>query len=162
MYKVVASYAKNQSKQTAILGILVALLVLAMVLAQLFGFEDLPGILAHFWGMDEGLALAVGALLVTMEVFSLPVFLGMKLSSLMRKCSAIAGGLVVGYWMGASFYAISLSLARDSGMFGGKLETLSSLLLPVVSALLIALLWVYWVSALRLKLPGRNKSNRKG
>lgn len=162
MRKVVAVYPKNRSKQTAMLGMLAAFLLLVMVLAQLFGFEDLSSILGYFWGIDEGAALLLGAVLVTVEVFALPALLGMKLSPLMRWCSATFGGLIALYWIVASVHVISSSVTRDSGIFGGKLEDISSLLLPVLSVLLIALLWAYWMSVLGIKLSSRKKNTRKG
>lgn len=161
MHKVVASYPKSRSRKVAILGLLAALPILILVLVQLFGFEELPGILGYFWGIDESVALLLAAILVVLEVFALPALLGMKLSPLMRRCSAIAGVVVAGYWIVASFHIIFSSLARDSGVFGGRLEGMSSLLLPVVSLLLAALLWVYWMSIFDIKLPDRKKNTPK-
>lgn len=162
MHKIVAEYPKNRSMQTNILGVVVAFVILVMALAQLFGFEDLPGILRNFWGIGDDAGLLLAALLVTVEIFALPALLAMKLSPLMRWCSGVAGVIAAGYWVVASFHLIALSTTSDSGMFGGKLETMSGLLLPAISALLVALLWAYWVSAFGGKLLGGKKTSSKG
>lgn len=162
MHKIVAEYPKNRSKQTSVLGVMAAFMILVIALAQLFGFEGMPSILGNFWGIDESAGLLLAALIVVVEVFALPALLGMKLSPLMRWCSGMVGIVAVGYWVVASFYVITTSLTRDGGIFGGKLETVSGLLLPVMSALLIAILWAYWASAFGVKFIGVKKTSSKG
>jgi hypothetical protein len=161
MHKVIATYPKNRSKQTATLGTLSALVILILLLLQLFGFEELPEIVRYFWNMSSNEAgLVVAALLTTGELLALPALLGMMLSPLMRWLSAASGGLVVLYWTIASLYAISLGQVKDSGIFGDKFSLVGGLLLPIVVAPLIALISAYWLSAAGVEIRRKTSSSK--
>lgn len=162
MHKPKATYPKNRSKQTTILGTISAFVLLVLLLLQLFGFEELPEIVRYFWGMStEEAGLIVVALLVITELFALPVLLGMKLSPLMRWVSTVAGVLVLVYWTVASFYTISSGQVKNSGILGDKFSLEGGLLLPIIVVPLIALMSAYWLSALGVKL-GTDTKRSKG
>jgi hypothetical protein len=94
-------------------------ILVSMVLLQLFAFEKfLP--LIEAYGIPGGDGVA--ALIVVLEVFSLPFLLRMPLSPLARICS-MAGSMIVPLaWFALGALAFALGLA-NAGILGPKVNT---------------------------------------
>lgn len=99
MDKIVAHYPSQQAPITRTLGVLLALLLTVATVLQLFGFEKMPEVVAHFWPDITGeMGLLVATLAVTAQVFALPFLLGMRLTLAMRLLSITCAIGAVAYW----------------------------------------------------------------
>lgn len=146
MHKVQANFPSHRGTGTAVAGSLCAILVVTMVVGQLSSFETIPTLLEQFWPKTLGNgAIVLGALLVVVEVMSLPYLLGMYVSPLMRVCSLLCASIVASYLLFASTYSMGAGVAKNSGIFGTHLSMHGGVLL-VVAVIFIAL--VGWYSML--------------
>jgi hypothetical protein len=103
-----------------LISLLLAVLLVAVVVAQLFTFEKFAEV---FTGMalpgSEVFAPVYGAVIVTLEVFALPFLLAMRLSVAMRVFSMIVGWLAVATWLFLSIWGASIGdSAMNSGLLG--------------------------------------------
>lgn len=118
-----------------------------MAVAQLFTFEDFPGVIAQ---MDlpggEAFASIYAAFIVTVEIAALPFLLSMRLSPAARIVSMIAGWVAIAGWLFLSLWVNAVQPSTvDSGLLGatvsitaGWWEVFFSLALTVLAA------WVAW------------------
>ncbi len=114
---------KPKSRLTFMVTQTAAAMVTVVVVAQLLTFEDFPGVLAGYQlpgGYSTGSLLA--ALLVTLEVFTVPYLLMMRLSPLMRLLS-LACGVVSGLiWLVLGLRLLFLAdTAMSNGLLGATL-----------------------------------------
>ncbi|MGK2896494.1 MAG: hypothetical protein ACSLEY_02755 [Candidatus Saccharimonadales bacterium] len=133
MKRVEAHYPLYETKTTRNIGLIIAISLLIVTLAQLFGFEDFYVTLAQFWGITLNSGATLAALIVVAEVFALPFLLGMKLSTAMRFLSAFLLLGVAVYW-GVSALKSTYELdGVDTGLLGAEISVFGGiwLLLPV-------------------------------
>ena len=89
-----------RTKNSATVALLLAGILVIMAVGQLFSFEKFIPLIESYWlPGGHGTAVVVASLLVTAEVFALPFLLRMRLSTLMRIVSMVAGWLVVAGWL---------------------------------------------------------------
>lgn len=102
------------------IAMLLAGMFVVMAVAQLFTFEDFPGLVTGFLlPTGDRLAPVVAALIVLGEVVSVPFLLGMSLSPLARWCGMVSGWLVVGAWFVISIWLnVTASAATTAGFLG--------------------------------------------
>ena len=118
-------------------------MLVLMLLAQLFSFENLASVLTLVLSYnDQSLIKITTALLVTAELFALPYLLGMKLSKLMRIFSAFLGGCVLLFWL---LVTLTNAHAANSAIFGDTL-TLPGGIVAVAWSILLAGAYVYVVA----------------
>lgn len=118
-------------------------IIILMVVAQLFTFEDFPEVIARMdiWNGGDYAALWA-AVIVTFEVFMLPFLLGMRLSILMRFVSMVAGWCVVAVWLATSVWADKSS---DSGLLGATATLASGAWMTFFClALAVLMIWASW------------------
>ena len=93
-----------------------AALLMVMVLAQLFKYEDFPTVMSALVSTNNSSNVEIiSALIVTGEVLALPYLLAMRLSVLMRIVSGVIAGLVSLFWF---FIALTSAHAGNSGLMG--------------------------------------------
>lgn len=110
-------------------------MLVLMLLAQLFSFENFVSILALVLAYNDQQLVAISTALVTAaELFALPYLLGMKLSSLMRVLSAALGGAVVLFWL---FTSLTNAHAENSALFGDTLALPGGIVAVLWSLVLI-------------------------
>ena len=141
-----------------VVRILLAVIILALILSQLFTFEKFPSLLASM-GVSSGWAV----LLVVAELFALPFLLGMKLpTSILR-----VGGISC---VATMILLTALeSMAYENGIsviFGATFElpggSWSLLFLAAMWAMLIWAVWdnlvAFWT---KISLPKKRKVTKK-
>lgn len=132
-----------KTKNVRKISLLLAGILLAMVVAQLFSFEKFPNVIAdmHLPG-GEVFAKLRAALIVTFEVFALPFLLGMRLSPAMRIVSMVAGWAVVMGWLAA---AILMDKTVNSGLLGATVPLASGWwMIFFVVGLGVLVAWSAW------------------
>ena len=115
---------KAKTKDVPIISIILASIIVVMLLAQLFKFEELSYIITAFaLPISSDFSSIIAGILVSLELFSLPFILSMTLSPLMRIMSMIFGWLVVTFWL---FVSLWLNLNQvtnaNAGIFGATIE----------------------------------------
>jgi hypothetical protein len=82
------------------IGLLLTGVLVVMVTAQLFSFEHFPAVIEDMWlpGVSDNIARVLAAVIVSMEVLSLPFLLRLQLSPAMRVLSMVLGWFVVAGW----------------------------------------------------------------
>lgn len=126
---------------------LLAVLLSAMVIAQLFHYEKfIP--LVETYNLPGGIFAAhlFAAIIVVLEVAALPFLLRMRLSHAMRFISMVSGWLVVILWLFVQFY---LNLYRPTGDSNGLFGTVFDMGVGWLSILFVVFLgcltaWVSW------------------
>lgn len=137
--------AKNRMIEYA--ALVYAAILVVMVVAQLFKFEEFVPLIASFGlGGGEPRAMVIASVLVIAEVFALPFLLRMYLSPLMRTVSMALGWAVAGLWL---YLMVGLSLTvnavGDSGFLGTALTVSFGWWSVVLTIFLAALaIWVSW------------------
>lgn len=126
----------------------VAGILIVLVTAQLFSFEDLPQVIDDMWlpGVNTALATVLASVLVVAEVFALPFLLRLQLSIAMRFVSMVLGWLVGAWWLAVLVWQnISASALANNGLLGSTVE------LPVgwwtvalQCAVLVLIGWASW------------------
>lgn len=102
------------------ISIALAAVFVVLAVAQLYGYEDFPDVIASLW-LHGGRPFAelCAALIVTGEVLAVPFLLGMRLSLAMRVASMIAGWLVIAGWLKIALLINSTENAiTNSGVLG--------------------------------------------
>lgn len=94
----------QESKQVAVVY---AIIIVCMLLAQLFTFEEFL-LRIEEWGFLNNLLqpYVIAVLIVCIEFFALPFLLRMKLSPAMRHVSMVCSWLVPLVWLGISIWLI--------------------------------------------------------
>lgn len=140
-----APAAKTDNVQT--ISLILAGVMTVLALAQLFTYEKFANVLRAMWlPGGETYAPIYAALIVIIEVFSVPFFLRMVLSPLMRGISMIFGWLMVVLWLVIFLWqTMSGKVIADSGILGGTIPV------PVgwwsvfsIVGLGILVAWVSW------------------
>ncbi len=109
---------KNGYVQMA--SMLLAGILMLMVVTQLFTFEDFPDVIAAM-GLPSGeFADVRAALIVVLEVASLPFLLSMRLSHLARIVSMVAGWAVVAAWTVATLWTYGKGV--NGGLLGATIS----------------------------------------
>ncbi len=133
---------------------LLAAILIAMVVAQLFTFEKFPDVIAHM-GLPAGNDFAAlrAALIAILEVASVPFLLGMRLSHLARIVSMVAGWMVVIAWTFASVWTYGAGV--NGGLLGATIPLRSAWWTILFCLGLIGLtIWTAWGL-----WPGRKTKN---
>jgi hypothetical protein len=100
-------------------SLFLAAIIIVMVVAQLFSFEDFPDILSALsLPGGELLAKVWSAIIVTLEVATLPFLLSMVLSPAARIVSMLAGWFSVTGWIVISFWAAMTEGMTNVGFLG--------------------------------------------
>jgi len=140
--KIISGYGPKRTRQIQIIAWVTAGMLTAMLVAQLFGYEDFAVTLGALMPFNDSPSLALtAATVVIAELLALPYLLGMYLSTLMRRLSGVFLAGISIFWM---FTGFTNSHANNSGMFsttvelpGGIFATLLALLLFVGAVLVI-------------------------
>lgn len=119
-----ATAAGRPKSQAAFVVTQIAAGLLTIVaVAQLFTFEDFPAVLAAYHlpgGYPMGLMFA--AFLVTLEVFTVPYLLMMRLSPLMRLLSLACGVAVALKWLSLGLLLVLHGdVTMNNGLLGATL-----------------------------------------
>lgn len=122
-----------------------AVLVVAMLVAQLFTFEDFPGVFVAQFGIDAGVAGVVAALVVVVELFCLPFLLRMPVSPLLRLLSALSVWLWTMGWTALLVLLLVANKTVNTGVLGATIVVLPHPLV-VLSWCVLAVFtaWVGW------------------
>lgn len=136
---------KTEYTRFASIGLAAMFVILAV--AQLYSYEDFPGVIAGFW-LPGGRPFATlfAALLVIGEVLAIPYLLSMRLSPVMRVISMIAGWLVIATWLMATIAMnVSVNAIANSGVLGATIPVAPGWwLVGVFVTLGILTAWVSW------------------
>lgn len=108
----------------ATISLVLAGVFIVLAVGQLFTFEKFSNVLGDMWLPGGNTNMPIyAALIVTLEVFSVPFFLRMALSPLMRIVSMVFGWLTVGVWMLLFLWQnLSGNVIADSGILGGTVR----------------------------------------
>jgi len=98
-----------------------AAVLVIMLVAQLFTFEEFPGLIASSWLLDDRTSSVVAASIVALELLALPFLLQMRLSPAMRVVSMVAGWLVVSTWLIVSLCKNVVGDALHSVLLGATI-----------------------------------------
>ena len=126
---------------------LYAAILVVLLVAQLFTYEDFPSIIASFW-LTDSLASShlLAALIIVAELFAIPFLLRMKLSVAMRWLSTGLGWLVAGFWLFIGIWlSVTVHAVTNTGLLGSAIELAPGPWLIVKGLFLVALsAWVTW------------------
>lgn len=140
-----ATVAKNRFVSVA--SVAVAVVFVAMAVAQLFTFEKFPDVVA-LMGLPGDILVADirAALIVVFEVFALPFLLSMRLIPLMRVSSMIMGWIAAVAWLGVSIRLAVTGVEIDNGgLLGATVALAPGIWMIVFSAVLVgAIAYVSW------------------
>lgn len=130
-----------------VLGIAVAGWVTIMAVAQLFKYEEFPGVIDGLWEAGgSGAAHVLAAAIVVCEVFALPFLLNMRTTPLVRIVSLVCGWFTAGVWLAIALWqAAASSTVINQGYFGTTVPISNDWLV-----LLLALLLACGVAAVNL------------
>lgn len=134
------------SQNTRIVSLAAVAIIILMVVAQLFEYEDFPAVVGDFF-LPGGLTTTylLAALLVSAEVLALPFLLMMRLSPAMRVVSMVSGWLVVAVWLGVSIWINLIDGVGSGGMLGSTIPILVGWWLPCwFGALGVLVGWASW------------------
>jgi len=130
----------------------VAGVMIALVVIQLFTFENYPGLIGNFQ-LPGGIVVAwiLAILIPFLEIASLPYLLSMKIPVRIRLASRWAVLATGAAWILISLWVvIRMGTSVESGIFGATLATESGWWMVVFSGLLF---WSGWL--VRRELPAR-------
>ena len=111
------------SLKIRVLGMAVAGWVTLMAVAQLFKYEEFPGVIDKLWEAGGSSAAHIlAAAIVVCEVFSLPFLLNMKVTPLLRAVSIVCGWFTASVWLVIALWqAAASSMVLNQGYFGATL-----------------------------------------
>lgn len=134
--KTIGSYGPKRTVRIQGIAVVVAALISAMLLAQLFSYEDFAAILGGLMPYgDASLLKVTAAAIVIAELLALPYLLGMYLSPLMRLLSAVTAAGVSVFWL---FTGFTNAHANNSGLFSTTLEIPGGIFATMLSLVLFA------------------------
>ncbi|MEP6710347.1 MAG: MauE/DoxX family redox-associated membrane protein [Candidatus Saccharibacteria bacterium] len=128
-------------------AIYLAVFFVVTAFAQLFSFEDFPGHIKSFgFPIDSLFAPFIAALVVTFEVFSIPFYLRMRISPLMRLVSIASGWIILVWWLVVGIWQSMVDFKiPNSGLFGSDISIPSGWwMVSFLCALLILNTYVLW------------------
>ena len=135
---------------------ILGLVFLVFAVAQLFKFEEFPGIITMMRVPGAPFtAWFLAIVLPLLEIASLPYLLSMRLKYTHARAISMWSGVAVSVlWVLLTVWtSIQMGMAVESGMFGGTLATNSGWWSVVV---MVLLLWSYWLTM--RELPKRRES----
>lgn len=131
------SYGPARSPSTKSVALITAGIMIVTLLAQLYGFDDFASTLAIVLPInDQQLIKITAALIVIVELLSLPYLLGMYMSSLMRIISASCGLGVCGFWL---ITALTNAHASNSALLSATVAIPGGILAVVWAGILMTL-----------------------
>jgi len=108
-----------KTKNITAISLLFVGLLLLMVVAQLFAFEEFaPALSTLELPGGEPLSSVLAALIVTGEVIALPFLLRMRLSPAFRVVSMVASWVVVTFWLAITVWEATYAHASSSTLLG--------------------------------------------
>lgn len=142
------SAPKPKAKQAVSIGLVQSGIIVVIVLAQLFSFEDYLNIFASMYLANEPNSYLIASSIVAAEVFSLPFLLRLKLSPAMRVFSMLLLWVVSATWLVLSIYLpINQPGLSSTGLLGGLVNITSSQLVIfgiIFTSLTIINSWGMW------------------
>ena len=138
---------KPKTKNIRPVSLLLAGIFIVMAVAQLFTFEDFPGVIIQMnLPGGEMFASPRAALIVILEIAALPFLLFMQLSPAARAFSMFAGWAVVIVWMATSLWTNIVVMATVNSGFLGATVSLASGWWMVLFSLALGTLaaWAAW------------------
>lgn len=142
-----ASAPTPKTKNVQTISIFYAVILVGMVVAQLFTFEDFTKLVTDF-GFPGGVQYAhfMAAFLVCAEVFAIPFLLRMQVSVAFRWFSMILGWLVALMWVTISIWLVfHEGIVNNVGFLGTTVNLLPGWwAVCVSSALGILAAWASW------------------
>lgn len=136
-----------KTKDVQRIALFYAIILVVMVVAQLFTFDDFLKLMTSF-GFDGGIRLAhfTAAILVTAEVFALPFLLRMSLSPAFRFLSMLCGWLVALIWLKITILlVIQDGISNNVGFLGTAVNTMPgwwAIVMSIIFGILAA--WASW------------------
>lgn len=146
-FAIATTAPKPKTKNSQIIALFLAGLLVVMAVGQLFSFEKfIPLIETYLLPGGYGMAVLVASLLVISEVFALPFLLRMKMSLLMRYVSMACGWIVAAVWLKLTLWANVIPTdVQNVGFFGPKVELFVGWWATLFAAALIVLVvWAAW------------------
>lgn len=129
--------------------------MLALVIAQLFQFEEFPELISAMNVPAEPFTpwfLAI--VLPLLEIASLPYLISMKMAADLRRMSKWSGFTACIMWVLLTVWtSVNMGMSVESGLFGGTLATNSGWWSVLFAVLLT---WSYWLTM--RELPKRRES----
>lgn len=139
---------KPRAKQAVSVGLVQAGILVVLILAQLFTFEDYLNIFYSMYLWDKPLTYLFASTIVAAEVLSLLFLLRLKLSPAMRVFSMFLLWFVSATWVSLSvFLPINQPALSTTGLLGGLVDITSWQLAVfgiVFSILTIINSWGMW------------------
>ena len=133
---ITSSIHPHKTKSARILSWIVAGMLLVMLLSQLYGYEAFAALLFDIVPFhDSTQTIIFAAFIVTLELLALPYLLEMRLSKLMRFCSAVSGLLVGLFWL---FMSLTSAHAANSALFSDTIEVPGGIIAAVWSLILVS------------------------
>lgn len=142
--------SKPKNKMYKYAGLVLAGITTAMVVSQLFKFEEFGVLLSEYPVASLfNNSIILAAIIISLEVFSLPFLLRMKISPAFRIVSMFFGWLVAGIWFYlATIVPLVSDMVVEPAMFGGLLTFLPmfaySLLASLITILTILVSFGMW------------------
>ena len=112
-----------KTKNTRLISFVLAFILVAMAVSQLFAYELFPKVIAQF-NLPGGIVFAhlLAGVLVMLEVVAIPFLLAMCLSPAMRIVSMVTSWVAVTAWLLLSLWQnIAINGATNSGILGASL-----------------------------------------
>jgi hypothetical protein len=127
-------------------SVLLAAVFTILAVAQLYSFEDFPGVIASFWLPGDVPDQLVAALLVALEVLAIPFLLFMRVSPAMRIASMLAGWVVVVGWLAIALWInLTINVVTNSGVLGETIPVAPGWWMIAFFAVLAVMMgWVSW------------------
>ena len=114
-----------RSKETKQISLLFAAILVVMLVAQLFTFDDFVKLIPSFnLPVSQGFAYALTPILVASELFAIPFLLRMSLSPAFRWLSMFCGWLVALLWFCFTLWLVTRGPQVDTVGFLGTLVNL--------------------------------------
>lgn len=114
---------QTQLRYVGFVGAYVAAFFATLAVSQLFAYETFPDVISSFGlPLNEIGVKFVAALIVILEVFSIPFLLRMKLSPLMRFVSLTCGWIVLAFWLVVGMWQNTIDFRiPNTGLFGSEI-----------------------------------------
>ena len=136
-----------QTKASGQIALLYAGLIVVMLVAQLFTFDEfIELIVSYNLPVGEGLAYSLAAIIIVIEFFILSFLLRMKVSVGFRYLSALCGMLVALVWIGISAWVVFTNQAVETIGFIGTVVPLTPGLWALFFSISLGFLaaWTTW------------------
>jgi len=131
---VVATYGPPRSTRVVAASYVAAGMLIAMLLAQLYGYEGFATVLSTVVSSNDARAhQTLAAFIVIAELMALPYLLRMYVSPLLRKLSACLALIACGFWL---LSALTNAHAQNSGLFSDTISLPGGLIAAVWCLLL--------------------------